>query len=59
MEVTRNLKQARPNEPDSRLCGNDEVEVTRNLKQAKPNEPDSRLRGNDEFQVAVFGFLFL
>ncbi|HEZ2702493.1 TPA: hypothetical protein WI164_002100 [Neisseria meningitidis] len=59
MEVTRNLKQAKPNELDSRLRGNDEVEVTRNLKQAKPNELDSRLRGNDEFQVAVFGFLFL
>nr|CCA45696.1 hypothetical protein NMALPHA522_2155 [Neisseria meningitidis alpha522] len=24
MEVTRNLKQAKPNEPDSRLRGNDE-----------------------------------
>ncbi|HEZ6334150.1 TPA: hypothetical protein WI490_001402 [Neisseria meningitidis] len=67
MEVTRNLKQAKPNEPDSRLRGNDEVEVTRNLKQAKPNELDShfrgndgmQVRGNDEFQVAVFGFLFL
>ncbi|EPH8686459.1 TPA: hypothetical protein ACLM8H_001924 [Neisseria meningitidis] len=59
MEVTRNLKQAKPNEPDSHFRGNDEVEVTRNLKQAKPNELDSRLRGNDEFQVAVFGFLFL
>ncbi|MEQ3519802.1 hypothetical protein, partial [Neisseria meningitidis] len=59
VEVTRNLKQAKPNEPDSHFRGNDEVEVTRNLKQAKPNELDSRLRGNDEFQVAVFGFLFL
>ncbi|QEN77384.1 pilus assembly protein PilS [Neisseria meningitidis] len=59
VEVTRNLKQAKPNEPDSHFRGNDEVEVTRNLKQAKPNEPDSRFRGNDEFQVAVFGFLFL
>ncbi|HFC8218385.1 TPA: hypothetical protein ACFPC7_002148 [Neisseria meningitidis] len=67
MEVTRNLKQAKPNELDShfrendgmQVRGNDEVEVTRNLKQAKPNEPDSHFRGNDEFQVTVFGFLFL
>ncbi|HGP4581077.1 TPA: hypothetical protein ACLM9V_002113, partial [Neisseria meningitidis] len=59
VEVTRNLKQAKPNEPDSHFRGNDEVEVTRNLKQAKPNELDSHFRGNDEFQVAVFGFLFL
>ncbi|WP_153317775.1 hypothetical protein [Neisseria meningitidis] len=27
MEVTRNLKQAKPNEPDSRLRGNDEFQV--------------------------------
>ncbi|ENW3168406.1 hypothetical protein H9P77_001790 [Neisseria gonorrhoeae] len=54
MEVTRNLKQAKPNEPDSRLRGNDEVEVTRNLKQAKPNEPDSHFRGND----GILGFCF-
>ncbi|HGH6993484.1 TPA: hypothetical protein ACJMD6_002046 [Neisseria meningitidis] len=54
MEVTRNLKQAKPNELDSRLRGNDEVEVTRNLKQAKPNELDSRLRGND----GILGFCF-
>ncbi|ENX8841402.1 pilus assembly protein PilS, partial [Neisseria gonorrhoeae] len=25
MEVTRNLKQAKPNEPDSHCCGNDGV----------------------------------
>ncbi|HGH6810787.1 TPA: hypothetical protein ACLRGR_002105 [Neisseria meningitidis] len=49
MEVTRNLKQVKPNEPDSHFRGNDEVEVTRNLKQAKPNELDSHFRGNDEF----------
>ncbi|TNL13609.1 pilus assembly protein PilS, partial [Neisseria meningitidis] len=27
VEVTRNLKQAKPNEPDSRLRGNDEFQV--------------------------------
>ncbi|WP_257620979.1 hypothetical protein [Neisseria meningitidis] len=43
MEVTRNLKQAKPNELDSHFRGNDVVQV----------------RGNDEFQVSVFGFLFL
>ncbi|ELL27531.1 hypothetical protein NM70030_1515, partial [Neisseria meningitidis 70030] len=44
VEVTRNLKQAKPNELNShfrgndgmQVRGNDEVEVTRNLKQAKP-----------------------
>ncbi|CRY98855.1 hypothetical protein, partial [Neisseria meningitidis serogroup B] len=43
VEVTRNLKQAKPNELDSHFRGNDVVQV----------------RGNDEFQVSVFGFLFL
>ena len=58
MEVTRNLKQAKPNGLDSRLCGNDEVEVTRNLKQVKPNELDSRLRGNDSVSISNFNPLY-
>ncbi|WP_228840297.1 hypothetical protein, partial [Neisseria meningitidis] len=61
MEVTRNLKQAKPNELDShfrgndgmQVRGNDEVEVTRNLKQAKPNELDSHFRGNDGRAASV------
>ncbi len=37
MEVTRNLKQAKPNEPDSHFRGNDGMQV----------------RGNDVVQVSV------
>ncbi|WP_219207937.1 hypothetical protein, partial [Neisseria meningitidis] len=38
VEVTRNLKQAKPNELDSHFRGNDRMQV----------------RGNDEFQVSAF-----
>ncbi|MBR7223644.1 hypothetical protein BCD53_10600 [Neisseria meningitidis] len=38
VEVTRNLKQAKPNEPDSRFRGNDGMQV----------------RGNDVVQVSVW-----
>nr|CBA03384.1 hypothetical protein predicted by Glimmer/Critica [Neisseria meningitidis alpha153] len=32
MEVTRNLKQAKPNEPDSRLHGNDGINFSKFIK---------------------------
>ncbi|HEZ0799586.1 TPA: hypothetical protein WGR19_002147 [Neisseria meningitidis] len=51
MEVTRNLKQAKPNELDSHFRGNDGMQVRGN--------DGMQVRGDDEFQVSVFGFLFL
>nr|CCA45157.1 hypothetical protein NMALPHA522_1616 [Neisseria meningitidis alpha522] len=32
MEVTRNLKQAKPNEPDSRLRGNDGIKFSKFIR---------------------------
>ncbi len=46
MEVTRNLKQAKPNEPDSHFRGNDGMQVRGN--------DVVQVRGNDVVQVSVW-----
>ncbi len=46
MEVTRNLKQAKPNELDSHFRGNDVVQVRGN--------DGMQARGNDVVQVSVW-----
>ncbi|HGH6533184.1 TPA: hypothetical protein ACLNAH_002133, partial [Neisseria meningitidis] len=45
-EVTRNLKQAKPNEPDSHFRGNDGMQVRGN--------DVVQVRGNDVVQVSVW-----
>ncbi|HGO7448413.1 TPA: hypothetical protein ACLAS3_002178, partial [Neisseria meningitidis] len=46
VEVTRNLKQAKPNEPDSHFRGNDGMQVRGN--------DVVQVRGNDVVQVSVW-----
>ncbi|HGO8671940.1 TPA: hypothetical protein ACLBBP_002116, partial [Neisseria meningitidis] len=54
VEVTRNLKQAKPNEPDSRFRGNDGMQVRGNdVVQVRGNDV-VQVRGNDVVQVSVW-----
>ncbi|WP_228479037.1 hypothetical protein, partial [Neisseria meningitidis] len=51
MEVTRNLKQAKPNELDSHFRGNDGMQVRGNdVVQVRGND-GMQVRGNDVVQV--------
>ncbi len=51
VEVTRNLKQAKPNELDSRFRGNDEFQVSAfSNKCPQPKIRHSRVGGNLDIQ---------
>ncbi|HFC7846938.1 TPA: hypothetical protein ACFO1Z_001692, partial [Neisseria meningitidis] len=54
MEVTRNLKQAKPNELDSHFRGNDGMQVRGNdVVQVRGNDV-VQVRENDGMQVSVW-----
>ncbi len=53
MEVTRNLKQAKPNELDSHFRGNDEMQVRGNDGMQVRGNDVVQVRGNDVVQVSV------
>ncbi|RQK55849.1 hypothetical protein COH63_09895 [Neisseria meningitidis] len=54
VEVTRNLKQAKPNELDSHFRGNDGMQVRGNdVVQVRGNDV-VQVRGNDVVQVSVW-----
>ncbi|AVH82490.1 hypothetical protein A6J50_13665 [Neisseria meningitidis] len=42
VEVTRNLKQVKPNEPDSHFRGNDVVQVSVRMDSSFPRRRESR-----------------
>ncbi len=51
MEVTRNLKQAKPNELDSHFRGNDGMQVRGNDGMQVRGNDGMQVRGNDVVQV--------
>ncbi len=51
MEVTRNLKQAKPNELDSHFRGNDGMQVRGNDGMQVRGNDGMQVRGNDGMQV--------
>ncbi|WP_228840510.1 hypothetical protein, partial [Neisseria meningitidis] len=53
MEVTRNLKQAKPNELDSHFRGNDGMQVRGNDGMQVRGNDGMQVRGNDVVQVSV------
>uniref|UniRef100_UPI00197E61AD hypothetical protein n=1 Tax=Neisseria meningitidis TaxID=487 RepID=UPI00197E61AD len=53
MEVTRNLKQAKPNELDSHFRGNDGMQVRGNDGMQVRGNDVVQVRGNDVVQVSV------
>ncbi len=54
MEVTRNLKQAKPNELDSHFRGNDGMQVRGNDGMQVRGNDGMQVRGNDVVQVSVW-----
>ncbi len=54
MEVTRNLKQAKPNELDSHFRGNDGMQVRGNDGMQVRGNDVVQVRGNDVVQVSVW-----
>ncbi len=54
MEVTRNLKQAKPNELDSHFRGNDGMQVRGNDGMQVRGNDGMQVRGNDGMQVSVW-----
>ncbi|WP_221181280.1 hypothetical protein, partial [Neisseria meningitidis] len=53
VEVTRNLKQAKPNELDSHFRGNDGMQVRGNDGMQVRGNDGMQARGNDVVQVSV------
>ncbi|WP_079887818.1 hypothetical protein, partial [Neisseria meningitidis] len=53
VEVTRNLKQAKPNELDSHFRGNDGMQVRGNDGMQVRGNDGMQVRGNDRMQVSV------
>ncbi|HGH0065268.1 TPA: hypothetical protein ACJKFD_002174, partial [Neisseria meningitidis] len=54
VEVTRNLKQAKPNELDSHFRGNDGMQVRGNDGMQVRGNDGMQVRGNDVVQVSVW-----
>ncbi len=54
VEVTRNLKQAKPNELDSHFRGNDGMQVRGNDGMQVRGNDVVQVRGNDVVQVSVW-----
>ncbi|MBG8668057.1 pilus assembly protein PilS [Neisseria meningitidis] len=54
VEVTRNLKQAKPNEPDSHFRGNDGMQVSVWMDSSFPRRRESRSVSAETYQVKRF-----